>query len=160
MKEYRQGEFIFITKCHKLCPKECKVQYFQTIKESENPFISKDYHGRTLQRVYERRIVWDSSEPMFAYTDEPDLTFTEYLVHCGGVMGLWFGQSAKDLISNLIDISFWRLLWSSIKNAFLYLKQLFLLIAIQLLTSCKPNYFRLRIFIRHLLYIKCNILAR
>ena len=91
--------------------------------ETENHFISNPQRGK-LNKLYERRIYWDSSEPMFAYTDEPDLTFTDYLVYCGGLMGLWFGQSAKDLISTLIDITFWRLLLNSITDMFLYVKYL------------------------------------
>ena len=120
MSEYRNSESIFVTKCHKLCPKECKeVQYLSTVRETENDFISNPQWGKKLLIIsFERRIYWDSSEPMFAYTDEPDLTFTEYLVYCGGLMGLSFGQSAKDLIDTVIDITFWRLLWHSIKNIF------------------------------------------
>ena len=127
MSEYRNSESIFVTKCHKLCPKECKeVQYFQSIKETENYFdvspqwVNKEFYNKT----YERRIYWDSSEPMFAYTDEPDLTFTEYLVYCGGLMGLSFGQSAKHLINTISDMTFWRLLWNCIKNIYLYLNNI------------------------------------
>ena len=58
--------------------------------------------------AYERVIVWDSHQLMFAYIDEPVITFTQYLVFCGGLMGLWFGQSLKDMFSLLIDKHFWH----------------------------------------------------
>ena len=61
----------------------------------------------------ERRFVWDSSELMFAYIEEPVITLTDYLVHCGGLMGLWFGHSLRDLFRALINF---------VKNAYYKIK--------------------------------------
>ena len=52
---------------------------------------------------YKRSVFWDLSELMFTYTDEPVLTFTQYLICCGGLMGLWFGQSLKDFFLSIMD---------------------------------------------------------
>ena len=41
---------------------------------------------------------------MFVYSEEPVMSFSDYLVNCGGLKGLWFGTSAKDLITFIIDI--------------------------------------------------------
>ena len=41
------------------------------------------------------QLIWDSNEVMIAYIDEPVMTFTDYLVFCGGPMGLWFVVSHK-----------------------------------------------------------------
>ena len=105
----RLGENVFVEKCTKICPKECfRVEYFSEVKRREIFFDNQKWVNKEMfDRAYERMIVWDSSQPMFAYIDEPVMTFTQYLVFCGGLMGLWFGQSFKDLFSLLIDKSFW-----------------------------------------------------
>ena len=90
--------------CLLICPEECfQVEYWSTMKETELGKY-RSLHERNVrhEEAVERRIVWSSSEPMFAYIDEPVLTFTAYLVYCGGLMGLWFGQSLKDLLSLFI----------------------------------------------------------
>ena len=40
---------------------------------------------------------------MFAYTEQPVTTFSDYLVNRGGLLGLWFDTSAKDLINIIIE---------------------------------------------------------
>ena len=105
-----------------MCPKDCfNVEYYSTIKRTENyvdnqhwfdypkiepPIVSgirtQKHDNNFKERPVERRIVWDTSKPMFAYIDEPVMTFTQYLVYCGGLMGLWFGQSLNDLIQLMI----------------------------------------------------------
>ena len=89
-----------------LCPKEClSVEYSYRITESDSrsgiDHWLRQYRER---RLYSKLIQWDSSEPMFAYTEEPVMLLFYYLVNCGGLMGLWFGTSAKDLITIIINI--------------------------------------------------------
>ena len=60
----------------------------------------------------ERSLVSDSTQPMFVYNEESILSFTEYMCYCGGLIGLWFGTSAKDIVFILIRFRFW------IKNRF------------------------------------------
>ena len=100
----------FAKLCSKNCPKECfQVEYSSETKERNTFFANQKWiDSDPKSRAYERQIVWDTSEPMFAYIDEPVMTFTQYLVSCGGLMGLWFGQSLKDGFSLLINKSFWR----------------------------------------------------
>ena len=132
----RPIEKIFVKKCLKKCPKECfRVDYSSEVKErlsyfSNQVWLNIDRSYRPLQRL----IVWDSSEPMFAYIDEPVMTFTQYLVYCGGLMGLWFGQSVKDLFSLLIDKSFWRSIIYEIVAIFEIVKQLLVILC---LMTCK-----------------------
>ena len=121
--------------CRRICPKDCfNVEYHSIYKKSENYFGNQQWFdypaikppnvkGFTIEkpdnfyeRPVERRIVWDTSKPMFAYIDEPVLTFTAYLVYCGGLMGLWFGQSVHDLI--VLIINYTKLL---IRRILLYL---------------------------------------
>ena len=106
----RSMEKVFIQKCSKECPKECfRVEYSSNVKERSSYFSNQIWiNSNQYERAYQRLISWDSSEPMFAYIDEPVMTFTQYLVYCGGLMGLWFGQSLKDMLILLIDKSFWR----------------------------------------------------
>ena len=106
----RTMETVFVRKCSKQCPKECfRVEYSSVVKERSTHFSNQVWlNSKLVERAYKQSIVWDSSEPMFAYIDEPVMTFTQYLVYCGGLMGLWFGKSLKDLFLLLIDKSFWR----------------------------------------------------
>ena len=108
MRMMKNEEILFVEHCLKFCPKTCfnidySAQYFfeenynNEAEYDENTGIMTEYNR------YKRSIFWDSSEPMFTYTDEPVLTFTQYLVFCGGLMGLWFGQSLKDLFTSMFD---------------------------------------------------------
>ena len=66
------------------------------------------------ERYYRKRIVWDSTQPMFAYNEESVMSFTDYLCNCGGLFGLWFGTNAKDFIIWLIESQFWISVWHRI----------------------------------------------
>ena len=104
--KYFDNKTILSKECLKKCPEEClQIEYWSTPKETQmgkyRTFFG-GYGSDKIREVVERRIVWSLSEPMFAYIDEPVLTFTAYLVYCGGLMGLWFGQSLKDLLSLFI----------------------------------------------------------
>ena len=95
-------------KCHSMCPKECnQVQYKSTLKESESLVENKDWF-KSFQKI-EITAQFDTEEPMFRFTEEPVLTFTSYLVYCGGLMGLWFGASAHDIIALILDTNVWKL---------------------------------------------------
>ena len=124
VRNKRLEEPLFNDICNKKCPKECfEVEYSSEVKKINTFFSNQDWiNSDQLKRAYERVIVWDSSEPMFAYIDEPVMTFTQYLVNCGGLMGLWFGQSLKDGFSLLINKYFWR----SLYYKFLIVYQFFL----------------------------------
>ena len=106
LKLHKEFEQKFRDKCMKFCPKEClRVEYSYRITESDSrsgiDHWLRQYRER---RLYSKLIQWDSSEPMFAYTEEPVMLLFYYLVNCGGLMGLWFGTSAKDLITIIINI--------------------------------------------------------
>ena len=40
-------------------------------------------------------IVWDSRQPMLSYIEESVLSFTDYLVNCGGLLGIWFVTNTR-----------------------------------------------------------------
>ena len=98
LKSYKEFEQKLRDKCMELCPKEClREEYSYRYTESD------PRAGFKKERLYLKSIQWDSSEPMFAYTEEPVTTFSDYLVNCGGLMGLWFGTSAQDFITIIIN---------------------------------------------------------
>ena len=95
-------------KCHSLCHKEChKIEYKSMLKESESVIENKDWFNSWKT---ERTVQLDTEEPMFRYTEEPVLTFTSYLVYCGGLMGLWFGASAHDIIALILNSKVWNII--------------------------------------------------
>ena len=94
-------------KCRSLCPKNCiQTQYFwKTKRKKFSLFDGNEYWFKQGDDEYrENNIVWDTSQPMFAYIEEPVMTFTDYLVDCGGLLGIWFGTSAKDLLISVSNI--------------------------------------------------------
>ena len=83
-----------------LCPKEClREEYSYRITESDSTTGIDHWLRQEREHwLYSNSIQWDSSEPMFVYSEEPLMSFSDYLVNCRGLMGLWFGNSAKDLL--------------------------------------------------------------
>ena len=104
-KSYEKYEQKLRQNCSELCPKGCKKEeYSYRFTESVlRPNNDYWFRQRRYQRLYSKSIEWDSSEPMFVYSEEPVMSLSDYLVNCGGLMGLWFGTSAKDLITYLIE---------------------------------------------------------
>ena len=101
-------EMQFKKHCLKKCPKDClTIEYSSTKFKTANNFGTEDWYNETKEFVYERNIIWDSTQPMFSYIEEPVITFTEYLVYCGGLMGLWFGLNANDLIAWTLNARNW-----------------------------------------------------
>ena len=87
--------------CRNKCPDDCRKVYYSSVKRKSN---STDIiFGQQNFGPLHRRFVWDS-HPMLTYIEEPVLTFTQFVVNCGGLMGLWFGKSAKDLIVWLTEL--------------------------------------------------------
>ena len=86
--------------CLGRCPVDCRsVEYssrteITDVRSGNDQWFSVD----RVYRTFEKRVVWDSSQPMHRYIEEPVTTFTDYLVYCGGLTGLWFGASAQDLV--------------------------------------------------------------
>ena len=102
-KSGKEFEQIFRDKCMKLCPKEClRVEYSYRMTETYSILGIQSWMHQS-HTFFSNYIHWDSSEPMFAYTEDPVMTLSDYLVDCGGLMGLWFGTSAKDIIDFTIN---------------------------------------------------------
>ena len=104
-ESHKEFEHKIREKCLNMCPKEClRVEYSYRITESDSRTgIDHWLRQERRQKLYSKSIEWHKSEPMFAYNEEPVTTFSDYLVNCGGLMGLWFGTSAKDLITIFIE---------------------------------------------------------
>ena len=90
-------------KCLDLCPNDClTVDYSYEIQRIDSEM---DYLLETSNRS-EVSLVWDSRQPMLSYIEESILSFTDYLVNCGGLLGIWFGINANDLFIRLIRSKF------------------------------------------------------
>ena len=93
--------------CRIKCPEDCfKVYYSSEFRKMVKIFGNQLSYERSYEfgkSLVDRRVVWDRSQPILAYIEEPVLTFSKFVVNCGGLMGLWFGKSAKDLIIWIIN---------------------------------------------------------
>ena len=105
--EYFQTKNIS-SKCAKICPKNCLNIDFRMESKSE----TKDFKTSSND-IYYKTLVWDTTQPMFVYKEVPVLSFIEYMVYLGGLVGLWFGTSAEDVVIILFDTTFWFNLWNN-----------------------------------------------
>ena len=102
-------------KCRSQCHKECnEIRYSSEVKEYDSYVenINLQTIGRFMRNnvSYPFHVQFHTGEPMFRYTEEPVLTFTSYLVNCGGLMGLWFGASAHGMIVLILESNVWKLI--------------------------------------------------
>ena len=102
--------------CFDLCPKDClTVDYLYEIIDRDNNII-EDLNSEPNENNYSNiGIVWDSRQPMMSYIETSILSLTDYLVNCGGLLGLWFGANTNDLV-------IWLIQSKIIQRLFLYLK--------------------------------------
>ena len=104
------------SKCSNYCPKDCRtVDYSTVVKRSDSEMNNEFWYNLSeSQRYYRKSLIWDSTQPMFAYNEESVMSFTDYLVNCGGLIGLWFGTNCKDFIIWLIETKFLIKIWNNI----------------------------------------------
>jgi len=66
------------------------------------------WHKLSLNnRTTEKALVWDSTQPLYVYREEPVMSLTDYMSYTGGLFGLWFGTNGKDFIIWIIESRFW-----------------------------------------------------
>jgi hypothetical protein len=97
-------------KCLKVCPKDCLVIDFK-IKVIKYPIDRETYNKITH---YEKSVHFDSTQPIFKYKEEAVFSFTDYLCYCGGLVGLWFGISAKDIVEMIFENRIWELIFQKL----------------------------------------------
>ena len=91
--------------CRNKCPDDCRKVYYSSEKRLSIEYIgNQKWYDMEWHTPMHRRFVWDN-QPMFAYIEEPVLTFTQFVVNCGGLMGLWFGKSTKDLMVWIVELN-------------------------------------------------------
>ena len=102
----------FSKRCLDICPNDCF-----TIDFTYSPKRSHSELEYMLEKPNRREvsIVWDSRQPMLSYIEESVLSFTDYLINCGGLLGLWFGTNANDLFVKVIKSKILFKLWSQFK---------------------------------------------
>jgi hypothetical protein len=65
---------------------------------------------------FEVHVFWDKKYPLITYIETPVMSFTEYLCYCGGLLGLWFGSNAYQVMSYVIDSRNWILLKNALQT--------------------------------------------
>ena len=97
-------------KCVNLCPKDClTVDYFYDILETDSDINTQYWYQLNESEKYSKKsLIWDSTQPMFEYKEVGVMSFTDYLSSIGGLIGLWFGLSAKDIIDWFIQTKPWN----------------------------------------------------
>ena len=110
----RPYENLTITaKCMKYCPKDClRVEYKSRVVSSDSDIGNDFWHNLSVDHMFtEKSLVWDSTQPLFVYREEPLLSFTDYMSHIGGLFSLWFGINGKDFIIWFIHTIHFILIW-------------------------------------------------
>ena len=105
-------------KCMKYCPKDClRVEYKSRVVSSDSDIGNDFWHNLSVDHMFtEKSLVWDSTQPVFVYREEPLLSFTDYMSYTGGLFGLWFGTNGKDLIIWFAERM--RLLWRWVSHKY------------------------------------------
>ena len=77
-------------KCLDYCPKECKtIDFYPRVVSTDSQMGTNYWHNLSTDDWFaEKSVVWDSSQPMFVYREEPVLTFTDYMSYTGGLISL------------------------------------------------------------------------
>ena len=96
-------------KCLIKCPKNCvSVDYTTRAITTDTQLGNHWWHNLSLDNMYvEKRLVWDSTQPLYVYREEPVLSLMDYMCYAGGLFGLWFGANGKDFIIRVIDSRVW-----------------------------------------------------
>jgi hypothetical protein len=103
--------------CIKYCPKDCiDFEIKQTnAMEFVNYFVLQQKKDITND-FFEVHVFWDKKYPLITYIETPVMSFTEYLCYCGGLLGLWFGSNAYQVMSYVIDSRNWILLKNALQT--------------------------------------------
>ena len=117
-EEYNRFEIIRKTTkinelCVNRCPRQCvNVMYHQENIDSDSLSGNSYWFNKSRHdRLCSKRLMWDISQPGYAYIEEAKMTFTDFLVNLGGLMGLWYGLNAHTIIVNIINI-FQQTIWT------------------------------------------------
>ena len=111
-------------KCVKYCPKDCvTVEYNSRVVTTDTRIGNEFWFHLSADRMYSKKsLVWDSTQPMFVYREEPVISFTDYISYSGGLLGLWFGINGKHFINKVIESRIWMLFQNNIYYLFFVIK--------------------------------------
>jgi hypothetical protein len=90
--------------CLKYCPKDC-IDF--EIKQTHTEDIMRFHQSNEDKKDFKVQIFWDKNYPLISYIETPVMSFTEYLCNCGGLLGLWFGTNAYQIIRYIMDSGNW-----------------------------------------------------
>ena len=91
--------------CRTRCPKQCvNVMYNQHNINSDTLADNTHWFNKSHNdRQCSKKLMWDTSQPGYAYIEEAKMTFTDYLVNFGGLLGLWCGLNIQIILINIIQ---------------------------------------------------------
>jgi len=109
------------TKCVNYCPKDClTVEYNSRVVTTDSRIGNHLWHNSSPQNMStEKALVWDSTQPIPVYREEPVMSLTDLMVYTGGLFGLWFGTNIKDVIIWFIDSRLWICIYNKCNTAVL-----------------------------------------
>jgi len=99
--------------CLKYCPKDClTVEYNSRVISSDSQIGTEFWYNLSVDQMsVKKSLVWDSTQPLYVYREEPVMSLTDYMSYTGGLFSLWFGTNGKHFTLWLIDtihvISIW-----------------------------------------------------
>ena len=104
--------------CKHFCPKDClTIDYLHSVHRTDTYTGNEFWHKlNESERYYRKSLIWDSTQPMIAYNEESVMSFTDYLINCGGLLGLYYGLNVKDFILLVINFRLSMSFWKKIKE--------------------------------------------
>ena len=100
-------------KCVNYCPKDClTIEYNSRVISSDSQIGTEFWYNLSVDQMsVKKSLVWDSTQPLYVYREEPVMSLTDYMSYTGGLFSLWFGTNGKHFTLWLIDtihvISIW-----------------------------------------------------
>jgi len=103
--------------CLNYCPKDClTIEYKTRFIPTDTQIGNKYWHNLNDSEKYiEKSLVWDSTQPLYVYREEPVMSLTDYMSYTGGLFGLWFGTNGKDFIIWIIEKISILWIWCAMK---------------------------------------------
>jgi len=115
---YKEMIYNASIECLRYCPQQCvTVDYNWKVMSSDTYIGNELWHNSSEENITtEKSLVWDSTQPLFVYREEPVMSLTDYMSYTGGLFGLWFGTNGKDLIIWFAERM--RLLWRWVSHKY------------------------------------------
>ena len=114
---YKELMYNASIECLRYCPQQClTVDYNWKVMSSDTYIGNELWHNSSLENITtEKSLVWDSTQPLFVYREEPVMSLTDYMSYIGGLFCLWFGTNGKDFMIWLTEKMHFIWIWFTMK---------------------------------------------